>query len=189
MDEGNSGGVRPEGGTGQGQAAGGRVEGFSQTVTPGEGVTGVVDFVHDDQGAAIFGPGPVQHGLVGYLGVGQSYPLVAAAGGSVGVFEVGVDGDSHPGGGISPLAFEVVGGGHDGHAVNGAAVEEFLGHGQGEGGFTGAGGCHGHEVAGVFREVELHGFGLPGTEFGGGAPGCSVGVGRRKVLGAFTKEG
>jgi hypothetical protein len=108
----------------------------------------VVDFVEDHQGPGCLGLGTVQHGLAGNLGVRDRHSDEAAAVLSVRVFEVGVDGDPHPRSGIGPLAFQVVRGRHDGHAVHGARLDQHGRHAQGEGRLAGPGRGNCQEVPG-----------------------------------------
>ncbi len=162
----------------QGQPACCRIKGLAEAVAPGQGFAAVVDFVQDHQGPGGLGLRTVQHGLAGHLGVGDRHADEAAAVLAVGVLEVGVDRDPHLGRGVSPLAFQVVRGRHDGHAVHGAGFDQHRGHPQGEGGLAGAGCCDGQEVLGAGRKIAVERLLLPGTELRRGAPRCPFGVGR-----------
>ena len=180
-DERNRGGIRAERGTGQRHAAGGVVEGLAQAVAPGEGVAGVVNLVKNDEGLRRLGVAGVQLRLIRHLRVGQRHTLVVAADGHIRVLEVRVNRNTDLRGGVRPLLLQVIGRSHNNQLAYRTAVKELLGEGEREGGFTRAGGCHGHEVAGVRLEVLLHGLGLPGTQVHRGTPGGAVGVGRGEL--------
>ena len=187
-DERNRGGIRTERGTGQRHAAGRVVEGLAQAVTPGEGVSGVVNLVKNNEGFRRLSVARVQLRLIRHLRVGQRHALVVAADGHVRVLKVRVNRNTDLRGGVRPLLFQVVGRRHNDELAHRAAVEEFLGEGEREGGFTRTGGCHGHEVAGVLFEVLLHGFCLPGAQADRSTPGGAVGVCRGELRLHHTVE-
>ena len=180
-DERNRGGIGTERGAGQRHAAGRVVEGLAQAVAPGKRVAGVVNLVKNNEGFRRLGVARVQLRLIRHLRVGQRHALVVAADGHVRVLKVRVNRNTDLRGGVRPLLLQVVGRRHNDELAHRAAVEEFLGEGEREGGFTRAGGCHGHEVAGVLFEVLLHGLGLPGSQVHRGAPGGAVGVCRGEL--------
>lgn len=72
----------------------------------------MVYLVEDDQGATCFSFVPVQGWLIRHLRVGDGDSHVLGSMPSVTVLEVRVDGKTHSGGGVGPLAFEVFGGHH-----------------------------------------------------------------------------
>ena len=180
-DKRNRGGIRAERGTGQRHAAGRIIECLTQAVAPGEGIAGVVNLVKNHEGLRRLGVAGVQLRLIRHLRVGQRHTLVVAADGHIRVLEVRVNRNADLRGGVRPLLFQVVGRRHNNELADRAAVEQFLGEGQCEGGFTRAGGCHCHEVAGVGFEVLLHGFCLPGAQADGSTPGGAVGVCRGEL--------
>ena len=122
-DERNRGGVRTERGTGQRHAASRVVERFTQAVTPGKGITGVVNFVKNHEGFRFLGVAGVQLRLIRHLRVGQRHTLVVAADGHIRVLEVRVDGNTDLRGGVCPLLFQVVGRRHNNELADRAAVE------------------------------------------------------------------
>ena len=182
-DEGDLRGVGAEGRAGQGQAAGGGVEGLPHSVAPGAGVPGVVDLVEDHQGALGLGPGAVQRRVHADLGVGDRDALEVRAVGALGVGEVRVQGDAHPGGGVGPLRLQVLRGGDHRDAADRALGQQTGRDLQREGGLAGAGGGHGQEVLRRAVAVQLERLGLPGAQFGDGAPGGALGVGDRQRSG------
>ena len=122
-DERNRGGVRSERGTGQCHAAGRVVERFTQAVTPGKGITGVVNLVKNHEGFRFLGVAGVQLRLIRHLRVGQRHALVVAADGHIRVLEVRVNGNTDLRGGICPLLFQVVGRRHNDELADRAAVK------------------------------------------------------------------
>ena len=111
-----------------------------------------------------------------------------AADGHIRVLEVRVNGNTDLRSGVCPLLLQVVGRRHNNELADRAAVKQFLGEGQREGGFTRTGGCNCHEVAGVRFEVLLHGFCLPGAQADGSTPGGAVGVCRGELRLHHTVE-
>ena len=167
-------GVGPERRTRQREPPRRRFEGLAEPVAPRQGLAAVVDFVEDDQRAGGLGLGPVQHRFARHLRVGDGDADEAAAVLAVGVFEVRIDGDAHPGGSIGPLPLQVVRGRHDGDAVDDVGLDQHGGHPQRKGGLAGAGRGDRQEIPGMGGEVAVEGFLLPGTEFRRGAPGCPL---------------
>ncbi|MDQ0709271.1 hypothetical protein QFZ52_001923 [Arthrobacter woluwensis] len=171
-------GVGAERGARQGQTSHGRFERLTEPVTPGQGLATVVDLVQDDERAGRLGPGPVQHGLRRHLGVRHrdaDEPLAVPA---VRVLEVRVDRQADPGCGVGPLPLQVIGGRHDADAIHDAGIHQGGRHPEGEGRLTGArrGDCE--EVPRPGAEVLVQSLLLPGTQFGRGAPGGTLRVGR-----------
>ena len=182
-DEGDRVGVRAEGGAGEGEAPGGRLEGLADGVAPGLVVAAVVDLVEDDQGALGPGAALVHRRPRGDLGVGDRHPVVVAGGDRGGVGEARVEVDADPTGRVGPLGLEVLGRGDHGHAGDLPLRQQLGGDPQGEGGLAGARGGDREEVAPVLAEVALQGLGLPGAQRPGGTPGGPPGEGGREVRG------
>ena len=122
-DERNRGGVRTEWGTRERHAAGCIIERFTQAVTPGQRITGVVNLVKNHEGFRFLGVAGVQLRLIRHLRVGQRHALVVAADGHIRVLEVRVNGNTDLRGGVCPLLFQMVGRRHNDELADRAAVE------------------------------------------------------------------
>ena len=138
--------VGAERSTGQRKATRGLVEGVTNTITPRERITRVVNLVKDHQGAVKARPGGVNHGIGCNLCVGDSDPIKVRTRHALRVRERGIDVDSNAPSGLCPLAFEVLGRTHDRNFFNNAGSHEFDGNTQGEGRFTRAGGSNRKKV-------------------------------------------
>ena len=177
-DERDRRGVGGERGGPQGQAAPERTEGLADPLTPGQGVTGVVDLVEDDERAPGCGAVVVEDRLRGDLGVSEGDTVESGGVLALGVLEVRVEFDAHARSGVRPLDFEVLGGGNDRDAVDDALGEELSGQAQGEGRLARTGGRDGEEVLRLVPEVEFEGLGLPRAQFAGRSPSGALGEGR-----------
>ncbi len=183
-DERDRAGVGPERRARQGQSAGGRLEGLPHGITPGQGITTVMDLVEDHQGPLGLGTPAVQQRVRGDLGVGHRDAGEVAADGPLAVAEARVQADADPGRRVGPLVLEVLGRRHHGHRVDQPALEQLAGDPEGEGRLAGAGRRDREEVA-VGRadagQVGVESLLLPGAERVGDAPGGAEREGGREV--------
>ncbi len=180
--KGNGGSVGTEGCSGQRESAGGGLEGLADRVTPAERVAAVVDLVEDHQRARRLDHGAVVGRFHRDLGVGDGDAVIATSTESLVIFELGVEPDTDPVGGVGPLLFEVLGGCNNDELVDLATRDEFCREAERKRRFTGTRGGSGEEVAGLLLEVEVEGFCLPGTKLGGGTAGGALRVRRREML-------
>jgi hypothetical protein len=156
--------VAAERGAGEGEPAGGAVEGLLHAVAPRAGVTGVVHLVEDHQGAAVVRARAVQQRVGRHARVGDGDAPVVRRRGSRGVAELRVDRDADPRRRLRPLVLEVLGGGDDGDRVDHPVVQQFRGDPQRERGLARARRGDGEEVLRCRREVPGECAALPGAQ-------------------------
>ena len=176
--------VGTEGRAREGQAPGRVRECLAHAIAPREGVSGVVDFVKDDEGPVGAGAGRVDGRVGADLSVRDGHAVEVRAGHALGVREVRVDMNAETSGARGPLAFEVLGRAHDGELIDDTAGDQLGRERQCERRLACARRRDGQEVArGGRRHVALQGVGLPGAQPANGA-GLS-----RSLVGALTTVG
>ena len=84
----------------------------------------VVDLVEDDEGAIGAGTRRVDRRIGADLRVGGGHTVEVGTGHTLRVREVGVDVNAEACGARGPLAFEVLGGAHDGQLIDDAASDQ-----------------------------------------------------------------
>ena len=143
----------------------------------------MVNLIEDHQGAAGLGQLSVKCGPARHLGVGHRDAMKVTAVATMTVLERRVEPNASSGCGIRPLAFQMLGWGNNGDAVDESARTKLSGNSEGKGGLACAG-CRGRQkIAGLVHKVGLNGLCLPGTQLAGRAPGCALREGRGKVFG------
>ena len=160
--------VAAERGAGQRQPSGRVVERLPDGVTPGFGVTAMVDLVENHERLAVLGADPVPARVTGHLGVGHHDTVVLVGGLRVGVGEPRVQRNADPCRGLRPLNLEVFGRDDDRDSLDGAFAEQFGDDTQGKRRLACAGGRHRQEIPGLGRQILHQRAPLPATQ----CPGC-----------------
>ncbi len=152
-------GTRAKRGSGHEQLLDSRVERLDHRFAPGQSITGMVDFIHHDQGPAMLGTVAVQDRPGGDLGI-RGHVAVHSFGegdsGLVGTRRVKVQAEFRCG--VGPLLTQMVGGGDDDNLVDPAATQLRRGDCEGEARLARTGGstdCEGVTVVGVERRYRL----------------------------------
>src|SRR5699024_6849151 len=124
----------------------------------------------------------VQDGFGGNLRVGQGNPQVFGTVTAIRVFKIRVNSQADAGRRISPLTFEVLGGGYHGDTRYNSRFMEHFGYPQRKGRFAGTRCSNGHEICAWLVKVELKGFLLPLTKLLCTPRGSPFGDGWREVV-------
>ncbi len=153
------------------------VEGLAHGVAPAQSIAAVVHLVENDEGRRLLDEHAVHERLRRDLRVGDGRPVESARNHARRVAEGRIETDAHAMRGVCPLALQVLGGGDNDDAFDGAAREQLGSEPQGERGLAGTGRGSGEKVARFGLEILVERFGLPGSQPVGGAARSPLGVG------------
>ena len=181
-DEGNRRGVGAERRAREGEPPGRGAVRLAHGLPPAERVSAVVHLVEDDEGRHLVDEHAVHEGLRGDLGVRDGRPVEGARDHAGGVAEGRIETDADAVRRVGPLPLEVLGGGHDDDALDGAPREQLGSEAEGEGRLAGSRRRGGEEVPRLVGEVRVERLGLPGAQPVGRAACRALRVGRREML-------